>query len=79
MRLKFQHYLYYLHHREHQLDDSPLYIFDGTFGDRRGSKKMLNDYRIPDYFEEDLLKYVGDKRRPPHRWFVMGPKRSGRY
>lgn len=27
-------------------DDSPLYIFDGTFADRDGSKSMRQDYEV---------------------------------
>jgi histone arginine demethylase JMJD6 len=49
------------------LDDSPLYIFDGTFADRSGSAAMCQDYQLPPLFREDLFKLVGEKRRPPHR------------
>jgi histone arginine demethylase JMJD6 len=59
------------------VDDSPLYIFDGSFAGRRGSRGMRRDYAVPELFGEDLLRLAGRGRRPPHRWFVMGPARSG--
>ena len=57
-------------------DDSPLYIFDSGL-DRDGATPLLDDYSVPPYFAEDLFGLVGDKRRPPHRWVVFGPARSG--
>mmetsp|Transcript_758 Transcript_758/g.1590 ORF Transcript_758/g.1590 Transcript_758/m.1590 type:complete len:209 (-) Transcript_758:412-1038(-) len=35
---------------EHQVDDSPLYIFDSTFDDDFSAKRLLDDYKVPKYF-----------------------------
>ena len=57
----------YMHDAEHAQDDSPLYIFDGSFADRRGSRHMRHDFAIPQHFAEDLMQWGGEKRRPPYR------------
>jgi histone arginine demethylase JMJD6 len=62
---------------ERQTDDVPLYIFDEEFGaEDSPSAELLHDFKIPPYFEEDLFQYLGDER-PPFRWLLLGPHRSG--
>ena len=68
---------YFREYIKHNKDDSPLYCFDTSYENDAVSKLLLTEYKIPSYFPSDLLGLVGEKRRPPYRWFLVGPQRSG--
>ncbi len=69
VRMKLKHFLRYLGDASHApADDSPLYIFDGTFAERPGSAALRGDYEVPELFQEDLFQHVGERRRPPYRY-----------
>ncbi|KAJ7561350.1 hypothetical protein O6H91_03G025100 [Diphasiastrum complanatum] len=58
-----------------QHDEEPLYIFDSKFGE--AAPGLLQDYIVPSLFNEDLLAVLDKSKRPPYRWLVLGPPRSG--
>lgn len=68
---------YFLKYMQHNKDDSPLYVFDGNFDGDNVSRSLLADYKVPSYFTDDLFSLVGEDRRPPYRWILLGPERSG--
>ena len=74
VKVRLKYFLRYLHHNR---DDSPLYIFDSSFENDKLAKNLLQDYTVPSYFRDDLFRFVSESRRPPYRWFLVGPERSG--
>ena len=70
-------YSKYVNTLEGQVDDSPLAVYDSQLdGDERSS--LLNDYTVPKCFAApDLFEGLSDEERPPYRWILMGPARSG--
>mmetsp|Transcript_76047 Transcript_76047/g.114501 ORF Transcript_76047/g.114501 Transcript_76047/m.114501 type:complete len:447 (-) Transcript_76047:359-1699(-) len=74
IKIRLKHFLGYT---EGNKDDSPLYIFDSAFDEDSKANRILRDYRVPSYFSDDLFGLVSESRRPPYRWFLVGPERSG--
>ncbi|XP_057974918.1 lysine-specific demethylase JMJ21 isoform X2 [Malania oleifera] len=70
--MKFKDYVSYM---ELQHDEDPLYIFDEKFGEAEPG--LLNDYTVPYLFQEDLFDVLDRDERPPFRWLIIGPERSG--
>ena len=68
---------YFLQYADANDDDSPLYVFDSTFGNDELGKKILEDYEPPPHFAGDLNELAPARHRAPYRWFLYGPKRSG--
>ncbi|GMH39012.1 hypothetical protein BSKO_06910 [Bryopsis sp. KO-2023] len=64
----------FLRYMEVQHDENPLYLFDGEFGE--SCPEMLQDYRVPSIFPEDFFNKLATSR-PPYRWVLIGPPRSG--
>eukprot|EP00658_Telonema_sp_P-2_P013703 TRINITY_DN15191_c0_g1_i1.p1 TRINITY_DN15191_c0_g1~~TRINITY_DN15191_c0_g1_i1.p1 ORF type:complete len:747 (+),score=168.71 TRINITY_DN15191_c0_g1_i1:148-2241(+) len=70
-------YWWYVDHGGARDDDNPVYLFDREFEEKDRGKSLMSDYAVPEYFKDDLFGMIGDKERPPWRWVVMGPARSG--
>ena len=40
-------------------DDSPLYLFESSLENNKEMRPILENYTVPIYFQDDLLKYAG--------------------
>jgi histone arginine demethylase JMJD6 len=67
----------FIHYVVTQRDDNPLYLFESEFAQPDTTQCMLERYKTPKYFRQDYFADLTGKRRPPFRWFLIGPKRSG--
>ncbi|KAF9936351.1 hypothetical protein BGZ67_002412 [Mortierella alpina] len=62
-RLCFKDFLHYLLYNK---DQDPLYLFDPYFADA-----------VPKYFSFDFFSILEGDSRPPYRWLLIGPQRTG--
>ena len=83
----------YLEYTLFNRDDSPLYLFESNIEEHVVAKDMVHEYEVPRYLKRDffvelvstksisptliLCSQLGEKKAPPHRWFLIGPRRSG--
>ncbi|KAK4434216.1 F-box protein [Sesamum alatum] len=72
INMKFKDYSSYM---QIQHDEDPLYIFDDKFGE--AAPDLLKDYSVPHLFQEDYFDVLDPDQRPPFRWLIVGPERSG--
>lgn len=50
---------YYFEYLVYNKDDSPLYMFESSLENNKEMLPILEHYRVPPYFQDDLLKYAG--------------------
>lgn len=58
----------YLAYASHQQDEMPLYLFDKTFCKGDAKRHLADDFKVPEYFAEDLFSVLGEGQRPDYRW-----------
>ena len=73
--IKFKDYYYYM--KNQRKYNFPLYIFDDNFVNRPKVKELLNDYRVSEYFTDDLYDLVKSPEKRTLKWLTIGPKGSG--
>lgn len=77
-------YAKYIFGIEGMMDDSPLGIYDSEFGDESDdpdnpspTQALVTEYTVPSCFSKDLFEFADSGPRPPFRWILIGPERSG--
>ncbi|KAG0277234.1 hypothetical protein BGZ95_006274 [Linnemannia exigua] len=68
----FQDFLHYIRYNN---DTDPLYLFDPYFAET--VPDMDSAYKVPKYFEFDYFSLLKSDIRPPYRWLLVGPQRTG--
>jgi len=77
-RLKYDYYYHYIHSPKHRQDDEPIFIFDSTFADKgKKMRELLNEYTIPEWFDEDLFDCLSEEERPNFRWLLLSTRGAG--
>jgi histone arginine demethylase JMJD6 len=71
VRVPFTDFAAYVLAQDH---DAPLYLFNDEWGG--AARALLSDFDPPAW-AEDLLSHAPAHLRPPYRWLLVGPKRSG--
>jgi len=64
-----KYYKYLLHQR----DDSPLYMFQSGFNELEGTSDIIENYKVPKFFEEDFFNYVHYSNRDERRQETTAP------
>eukprot|EP00439_Symbiodinium_sp_Y106_P072871 s497_g13.t1 len=73
IRMRFNDFRDYMAEQE---DDTPLYLFDHAFGEYPATKTLLCDYEAAR--RSRVCRSLDQGRlRPPFRWLLLGPRRSG--
>jgi len=76
VKMRLENYFQYVN--ECREDEDPIYIFDPKFTSRtKEYLQLAAEYKVEDYFTEDLLSVLGEEKRPRYKWIVCGCKNSG--
>mmetsp|Transcript_154314 Transcript_154314/g.287744 ORF Transcript_154314/g.287744 Transcript_154314/m.287744 type:complete len:517 (+) Transcript_154314:103-1653(+) len=74
IRMKMKYFADYM---RHQQDDNPIYLFETNVDGDAEMVRLTDDFEVPDFCPHDWFGLMNKDARPPHRWFCIGPRRSG--